>query len=109
MPTMMTEGLVKPCLTPSSWSVPRVAARLRCFAVVPQCTRAAGVSGESPASMRFRAMSGRFFMPMTNTRVFALAARAFQLWTEPGLSGFSCPVMSVTDEEKLRCVKGMPA
>ena len=23
----------------------------------------------------------------------ALAARAFQLWTEPGLSGFSCPVM----------------
>lgn len=54
-------------------------------------------------------MSGRFFMPMTNTSVFALAARAFQLWTEPGLSGFSCPVMSVTDEEKLRCVKGMPA
>lgn len=43
---MMTEGLVKPCLTPSSWSVPRVAARLQCFAVVPQCTRAAGVSGE---------------------------------------------------------------
>ena len=54
-------------------------------------------------------MSGRFFMPMTKTKVEALAARAFQLCTEPGLSGFSWPVMMVTDEAKLRWVSGMPA
>ena len=54
-------------------------------------------------------MSGRFFMPMTKTRVEALSARAFQLCTEPGLSGFSCPVMMVTEEEKSLCVTGIPA
>ena len=77
--------------------------------VVPLYTRAAGVSGFIPASMRCFEMRGRFFMPMTNTSVEALRARLGQSRELSFLSGFSWPVTMVTEEEKSLWVSGMPA
>lgn len=46
-----------------------------------------GVRGKARFD-EFRAMSGRFFMPMTNTRVFLRWRRTLPVgWTEPA-SGF---------------------
>ena len=77
--------------------------------VVPQWISAAGVSGDIPAEIRSREISGRFFMPMTKTRVEALRASASESCTDPGFVGSSCPVMSVTEDASVRWVRGMPA
>ena len=66
------EGFVKPFFFASSGRFLTVEAKLLCFAVVPQKISAAGISGDYPASIKFFEISGRFFMPITKTNVFAL-------------------------------------
>jgi hypothetical protein len=91
--------------SPSSASVVRT---VRCCGRVPHCTEATGVSGASPPAISRSAMAPRVAAPMSTTMVPPTRATASQS-VSTAAHGSSCPVTTVNDVERPRCVTGTPA
>ncbi len=82
---------------------------VRCFAVVPHWTSAAGRSSGTPRDTRASTMSFIPFQPITNTIVPESPASASQLMLESGLFGSSLPVTTVSEVLIPLWVTGIPA
>ena len=106
--TVTTGGFISFCFTRSHIFI-RVPVTVICFVSVPHLMTATGVDGDQPFSRSLSTMNERFFHPMTNTRVPRPTESLSQAIFGLSLSGASCPVIMVTEDERSLCVSGMPA
>jgi len=108
-PTTMMAGALSPASFTLSTIVSRVPETVFCFDVVPQRTRATGVSGILPFSRSLFTIRGRFFTPMRKTRVPMPLGTVDQSMPDCSFWGSSWPVMNATVGVYFRWVSGIPA
>ena len=107
LPTTIIAGVSIPCLSTSSFRVETVATTRFWSAVVPFWRTAAGISGSIPASRSPWQISASAAIPIRKTSVPFVSVSALKSMSYffPALR---CPVMICTDEQKSRCVTGIP-
>ena len=106
-PTTMMAGVPMPARAASSSRVEMVATTRLWPAVVPCCRMAAGISGSMPALLSPARMSGIAVTPMRKTRVPSVRTRASKSMFSSSPARL-CPVIMCTEEQKSRCVTGIP-
>ena len=77
-------------------------------AVVPSCMTATGVFLSMPPDKSCLQITPIRARPIIITIVSHAFAMRFHLIDSVRFDGSSCPVTKTTDDERLRCVKGMP-
>ena len=108
LPTMMSAGLFSPAARTCGARSETVATTLRWLPRVPFSITAAGMSGAMCAESRPSMTCSSAVRPMRNTSVPPAFTRLSKsIWS--GLPARACAVMMCTDEQKSRCVTGMPA
>ena len=106
---MMLAGGRTPAASTALWMSDRVPRTDRWRGVVPFSTTATGVDGSSPpaaSSSHMRRMRDR---PIITTIVSTDPARSLHGTAPLFLSGSSWPATKATDEDRARCVRGIPS
>ena len=105
---MMSAGLFSAAARTCGARSETVATTLRWLPRVPFSMTAAGMSGAMCAESRPSMTCSSAVRPMRNTSVPPAFTRLSKsIWS--GLPARACAVMMCTDEQKSRCVTGMPA
>ena len=107
-PTTISAGLRTPAFRTASASAPTVETTLRCVPRAPFSMTAAGMSSGSPAAARPSVTCRSAVSPMRNTSVPPVRTSASKSIAS-GLPTRACAVTMCTDEQKSRCVTGIPA
>ena len=108
-PTTKMAGALKPC-SAAFWAIsPTVATNVSWMGLVPQRTRAAGVSALLPWAINSFVIKGRLWTPMRKTKVSTAVASLSQRMDDSFFVGSSWPVTTAKDEAAVRSVTGMPA
>ena len=108
LPTTIMAGLLIFASCAACGSSASVEMILRWLGSVPLSTTAAGISSSMPARSNPLQISGSVDTPMRNTRVPPVRRSASKSIFSSA-SAFAWPAMICSDEQKSRCVTGMPA